>query len=239
MTGRVAHHFDNAHQQFHSATLGMWIFLATEVMFFGGMFAGYTVYRFKYPEAFIAGSNELHLVAGTINTAVLLLSSFLIALAVHAAFSGRRVATTGFLVGGIVMGLAFLGIKAYEYSEKFAHHRVPGPHFRLDDHAEAGTTPVARVDHSPQSAELQEEHPERDPVFEGQVQLFYGFYFAMTGLHAIHMIIGVVLLGVVAVAAWRGSFSHEYYTPVEVGGLYWHFVDIVWVFLFPLLYLIR
>ncbi len=242
MTGRVAHHFNDAEQQFHSATLGMWVFLATEVMFFGGMFAAYTAYRYQYPEAFLAGSKDLHLVAGSFNTVVLLLSSFFVALAVHAAYSGRRIATTGYLVGGIVMGLVFLGVKAYEYSEKFAHHHVPGPEFRWEPHSEeADAEHAVSVSHGDESAGAREYHEgysEYDSAFANQVQLFYCLYFAMTGLHAIHMVIGVVLLGVLAVAAYRGAFSREYYTPVEVGGLYWHFVDIVWVFLFPLLYLI-
>lgn len=262
MSGRVAHHFDNAHQQFHAATLGMWIFLATEVMFFGGMFAAYTVYRFAYPEAFMFASKELHTMVGTINTAVLLLSSLFVALAVHAAFSGRNKATAAYLAGGILMGLVFLGVKAYEYSDKWAHHRVPGPNFSLEPHGahgeaapadegahpgeDAHTRGVALQEEreaargvSSTASEFAETHMERDDTFAGHVQLFYGLYFAMTGLHAIHMVIGVVMLGVIAVAAWRGAFNQEYYTPVEIGGLYWHFVDIVWVFLFPLLYLIR
>jgi cytochrome c oxidase subunit 3 len=236
MTSRVAHHFENAQQQFHAATLGMWAFLITEVMFFGGLFAGYTVYRFAYPEEFILASKELHLTLGAVNTGVLLLSSYFVALAVHAAYSGRNHATAMFLAGGIVMGLAFLGIKAYEYSDKFAHHRVPGPHFWPDD----GHAIDSENDHVTQDAgERHGEHPAVSPTTKERVQLFYSFYFAMTGLHAAHMVIGVVLLSVIAVAALRGSFSPEYFTPVEVGGLYWHFVDIVWVFLFPLLYLIR
>jgi cytochrome c oxidase subunit 3 len=234
MIARVAHHFEDAKQQFHAANLGMWIFLVTEVMFFGGLFASYAVYRWSYPEAFIYGSRELHLVAGTVNTAVLLLSSFFVALAVHAAYTGRNRATAAFLAGGILMGLVFLGVKVFEYSEKFAHHRVPGANFSLHggDHAEG--------EHA--AGEKSEQHEETvppDETFESHVQMFYSLYFAMTGLHAIHMIIGVALLGGIAVGALRGSFSREYYTPVEVGGLYWHFVDVVWVFLFPLLYLIR
>jgi cytochrome c oxidase subunit 3 len=238
MNRHVAHHFDDAHQQFHAATLGMWIFLATEVMFFGGLFAGYLAYRYSYPEAFAAGSHSLDLWAGTFNTFVLLLSSFLVALAVHAAFSGKSKATAGLLAGAIVMGLIFLGVKAYEYGEKFKHHHVPGPHFQWTDHGHAASE-AAGDDATAAASEPHEEHMERDELHDANVQLFFSFYFVMTGLHAIHMVIGVVLLGTIAVAALRGAFSHEYYTPVEVGGLYWHFVDIVWVFLFPLLYLIR
>jgi cytochrome c oxidase subunit 3 len=239
MIARVAHHFENAEQQFHAANLGMWIFLATEVMFFGGLFAAYAVYRYSYPEAFIYGSRELHLIAGTVNTAVLLLSSFFVALAVHAAYTGRNRATAAFLAGGILMGLVFLGVKVYEYSDKFAHHRVPGPNFSLGHNGEHAAEGAAGDHAAAGKSEHLEETVPPDETLEDHVQVFYSLYFAMTGLHAVHMIIGVVLLGVIAVAALRGSFSHEYYTPVEIGGLYWHFVDVVWVFLFPLLYLIR
>lgn len=213
MTARVAHHFDDAEQQFHAANLGMWVFLVTEVMFFGGLFGAYAVYRYLYPAAFVEGSHHLDLVAGSINTGVLLLSSFFVALSVHAAYTAKPRTTAAYLVGAIVLGMAFLGIKAFEYSDKFKNHHFPGAHFHAKD-LPPGVT-------------------------EGQLELFYGLYFGLTGLHAFHMVIGVVLLGVIAIAAWRGRFSREYYTPVEVGGLYWHFVDIVWVFLFPLLYLIR
>jgi cytochrome c oxidase subunit 3 len=239
MTTRVAHHFDDAQQQFHAATLGMWAFLITEVMFFGGLFAGYTAYRFAYPEEFILASKELNVPLGAVNTGVLLLSSFFVALAVHAAYSGKNRATAAFLVGGIVMGLAFLGIKAYEYRDKFQHHRVPGPQFRIDSDEHATVASAEAAHATAGASELHEEYPRGGSHTAQRMQLFYSFYFAMTGLHAIHMVIGVVLLSIIAVAAWRGAFSPEYYTPVEVGGLYWHFVDIVWVFLFPLLYLIR
>jgi cytochrome c oxidase subunit 3 len=213
MTARVAHHFDDAQQQFHAATLGMWAFLITEVMFFGGIFGAYAVYRYRFSDAFIAGSSDLHFWAGTINTAVLLLSSLFVALAVNAAASGASRTSAVYLFGAILLGLVFLGVKAFEYAEKFSHHHVPGATFDFE-HVPSGAT-------------------------EGQVEIFYGLYFALTGLHAVHMVIGVVLLSVIAIAALRGKFSREYFTPVEVGGLYWHFVDIVWVFLFPLLYLIR
>ncbi|QDU98100.1 cytochrome c oxidase subunit 3 family protein [Lignipirellula cremea] len=213
MSDHVAHHFDSAEQQFDAARLGMWLFLATEIMFFGGMFAGYTVYRFLYPAAFVEGSSHLHLVLGTVNTAVLLLSSLTLALAVRSAQVNQPQGTVRLLLATLLFGVVFLGIKAYEYSEKFAAHHVPGKYFVL------GET------HNPD-------------VVPGHVELFYSFYFAMTGCHALHMIIGIVMVSIVAVKAWQGSYSAEYYTPLEMTGLYWHFVDIVWVFLFPLLYLI-
>jgi cytochrome c oxidase subunit 3 len=208
-------------------------------MFFGGLFAAYTAYRYAYPDEFILASKQLNVTLGAVNTGVLLLSSFFVALAVHAAAASRNRATALFLCGGIVMGLAFLGIKAVEYGDKFRHHRVPGPHFRIEPGEHATSASVAAEHSVAGASEMHEEHPRRGDPTAQRMQLFYSLYFAMTGLHAIHMIIGVVLLGIIAIAAWRGAFSHEYYTPVEVGGLYWHFVDIVWVFLFPLLYLVR
>ena len=202
------HQFDTSLQQYEASTLGMWVFLLTEIMFFGGMFLGYAVYRLIYPEAFTEGSHHLDVVLGGINTAVLLGSSLTMALAVHAAQVGERQQLIRFLAGTLGLGLVFLGIKAIEYAHKFAAHLVPGSRF------------VYEGPHAP------------------QVQLFLSFYFGMTGMHALHMIIGIGLLSVLMRRAWRGRFSPEYHTPVEVVGLYWHFVDVVWIFLFPLLYLL-
>jgi cytochrome c oxidase subunit 3 len=186
----------------------MWVFLVTEIMFFGGLFTGYAVYRATYPEAFIEGSQHLDILLGGINTAVLIGSSLTMALAVHSAHIGTRQAVVGFLLLTVLLGLVFLGIKTVEYAHKFAEHLVPGRGF-----AYAGS---------------------QDP----HVQLFFAFYFSLTGMHAVHMIIGIGLLGVLAWQARRGRFSAAYFTPVELTGLYWHFVDLVWIFLFPLLYLI-
>jgi cytochrome c oxidase subunit 3 len=204
----LAHQFDDLTQQYEASNLGMWLFLLTEIMFFGGLFAGYTVYRTFYPAAFVEGSHHLDVLLGGINTAVLLGSSLTMALAVHAAQTGRRWPLVGLLLLTMLLGLVFLGIKSIEYGHKFAEHLVPGPQF-----AYAG--PHA-----------------------GQVQLFFGFYFGMTGMHALHMVIGIGLLAILTFLSWRGHFSPVYYTPVELLGLYWHFVDIVWIFLFPLLYLL-
>ena len=204
----LAHQFDDREQQTEAATLGMWAFLSTEVLFFGGLFTGYAVYRANFPEAFAEGSQHLDILLGGINTAVLISSSLTMALAVHAAQSGRRQTLIAFLLATILLGSVFLGIKVVEYSHKFHDHLVPGPSFQFPG-------PFAR-----------------------QVQLFYSFYFAMTGMHAVHMIIGVGILAGLISMAWKNRFSAEYYTPVEVTGLYWHFVDIVWIFLFPLLYLL-
>jgi cytochrome c oxidase subunit 3 len=204
----VAHQFDDAVQQHESATLGMWVFLVTEIMFFGGMFTAYVVYRGLFPEAFAHTSNHLDVWAGTTNTAVLIASSLTMALAVHGAQTGRRQGTTATLVATMALGLVFLGIKSWEYAHKFHEGLVPGPRF-----AYAG--------------------PDVRPT-----EVFLSLYFAMTGFHALHMVIGIGLLAWLVAANLRGRFGPEYYTPVEMGGLYWHFVDIVWIFLFPLLYLI-
>ncbi len=204
----LAHQFDDMEQQREASSLGMWVFLITEIMFFGGLFAGYTVYRHAYAEAFAEGSRHLGVILGAINTAVLICSSLTMALAVHAAQLGRRKAVVTWLLLTILLGSVFLGIKVVEYSHKFREHLVPGVAFAFEG------------EHAP------------------QVQLFFGFYFAMTGMHAVHMIIGIGLLSVLVWRSRRGRFSPAYYAPVEMTGLYWHFVDIVWIFLFPLLYLI-
>ncbi len=203
-----AEQFEDLEQQHHASWLGMWVFLATEVMFFGGMFTGYTFYRLAYPAAFAEASNRLDVVLGAINTAVLIASSFTMALAVHSAENGRNKATFGFLLTTMLLGSVFLCIKLYEYYQKFVEHLVPGPAFRF-------------------------EGPQARPA-----EIFLAFYFDMTGLHAAHMIIGLGLLAWLAVKARRERFSALYYTPVELGGLYWHFVDLIWIFLFPLLYLV-
>lgn len=202
------HHFEDLGQQKEAATLGMWLFIAQEIMFFGGLFLAYAVYRTLNPHAFAEASAHLDWKLGAINTAVLIGSSLTMALAVHAAAVGKRKAITFWLILTILLGLVFLGVKVDEYSEKFAHHLVPGPHF----HFEGPQAPAAEI--------------------------FFSLYFAMTGLHALHMIVGIPILATLAWMGWRGRFSPEYHTPVELTGLYWHFVDIIWIFLFPLLYLL-
>jgi cytochrome c oxidase subunit III len=204
----LAHQFDDIEQQHESASLGMWIFLATEVMFFGGMFLGYSVYRAAYAAAYGEASRHLDIVLGGINTGVLLSSSLTMALAVHAAQLGGRRTVALFLIATIALGSVFLGIKGFEYYHKYEEHLIPGPNFQFEG-------PNAR-----------------------HAQIFFSFYFVMTGMHALHMIIGVGFMLVMIILTLRGKFSAEYYFPVEMTGLYWHFVDIVWVFLFPLLYLV-
>jgi cytochrome c oxidase subunit 3 len=227
----LAHHFDDVDQQYTSAELGMWLFLATEILFFGGVFCGYAVYRYWYHDAFTLGSHQLDYWLGTLNTAVLLTSSLTMALAVRAAQTNDQRGTVQNLVWTLLLGSVFLGIKVVEYRHKFEHHLVPGPNFSLEHlHDPAADRQDTSAPHSA-TGHL--------PPQAANVQLFFSFYFVMTGLHALHMVIGVAVLATLIVAASRGAFSAEYFTPVEMSGLYWHFVDIVWVFLFPLLYLIR
>jgi cytochrome c oxidase subunit 3 len=215
----LQHHFENMEQQREAGTLGMWVFLATEIMFFGGMFLAYTLYRTQYPLEFASASNHLSLPLGAINTAVLIFSSFTMALAVYSAQTGKRRAQVVCLVLTILLGLTFLGIKAVEYYDKYRDKLIPGRLF-----------PSRPFD--PQGVHLL---PGANPR---HVEMFYWIYFAMTGMHAIHMIIGVGVLSVILYFAARGRYGPEYHNPVEVSGLYWHFVDIIWIFLFPLLYLL-
>jgi len=204
--------FNTAEQQKEASTLGMWIFLITEIMFFGGMFAAYTVYRRAYPEVFAIASSSLNEIIGAVNTGVLLLSSFTMVMAVRAGQLGQRNMIIFFLVLTLLFGGVFLGVKAYEWNEKFEEHHIPG------------------------QAAFHLEGVSQDQ--QGHAQLFFSLYFAMTGLHALHMVIGVGILSFLILEARKGIYTATYYTPVDVAGLYWHFVDIIWIFLFPLLYLI-
>lgn len=205
----LAHQFDDLAQQREAGTLGMWAFLATEVLFFGGLFTGFTVYRLRYPEGFIEGAHHMKFWIGAFNTGVLLCSSLTVALSVYSAHHGHRKALVGFLLATIALGLTFLGIKGVEYVLEYHEGLVPGIHWTY-------VSPLA---------------PE--------VKLFMGFYFIMTAIHATHMIIGLGVFSVITWKAWRGFYSPDYYNPVEISGLYWHFVDVVWIFLFPVLYLLR
>ena len=205
----LAHQFEDLEQQHEAASFGMWIFLATEVMFFGGLFLGYTIYRNLYLPGFEAGSHMLNVTIGAINTAVLIGSSLTMALAVRAAQMGKRNALVTFLIMTILLGLAFILIKlTLEWRHDYLEGLAPGLNFTF-----AG--PNAK-----------------------SVELFFFFYFAMTGVHALHMVVGVGILTFLLVQAWRGQYGPDRFNPVEGAGLYWHFVDIVWIFLFPLLYLI-
>ena len=204
----LQHHFANFAQQYEAASMAMWCFLITEILFFGGVFLAYAIYREMYPQAFAAGSHHLSIFLGCLNTAVLISSSFTMVLGVHAARMGKKNITSLYLFLTLVLGCVFLGVKAIEYTDKFVNHLVPNDTFHFHG-------------------------------FEGPgIRIFYSLYFALTGLHALHMVIGAVILIIILIQNMNGKFSAEYNSPIDMFGLYWHFVDIVWIFLFPLLYLI-
>ncbi len=214
----LLHHFATEEQQRDSSSLGMWIFLATEVMFFGGLFCAYLIYRLKYFGDFGAASKSINVQLGATNTAVLICSSLTVVLAIWAAQTSRRALLIGTLILTMLFGLTFLGIKGKEYKDKFDEHHVPGASFSFDH--------VSIPGHPDQYANPR------------HAEIFFALYFIMTGLHALHMIIGLGIFTWLLWMAWKGRFTPEYHTPLEIGGLYWHFVDIVWIYLFPLLYLI-
>lgn len=207
-SAHLAHQFEDAEQQYETASLGMWLFIVQEIMFFGGLFTAYAVYRSMYPNAFAQVSRNLDVVFGTTNTLVLIGSSLTMALAVRAARFGTRRQLVTYLLWTMLFGTVFLGIKGMEYHHKWVEGFVPGPGFHYTG---------AGAEHA---------------------QLFFSLYFAMTGLHALHMVVGIVLLAILAVMGARGRFGPAYSTPVEMAGLYWHFVDVIWIFLFPMLYLL-
>ena len=276
----LLHHFAEPQQQRDSASLGMWIFLGTEVMFFGGLFCAYLIYRLKYFPEFAAASQSLSWKLGATNTAVLICSSLTVVFAVYAAQHAKRAMLLGSLVLTILLGFGFLGIKGIEYADKFREHHVPGPSFNFvqEGAGETGTVKffndakgfgfISRENgedvfvsssaiqtpgsHSLQPGQQvqfelvkgekgwQAEHvgSAKPPVNTSHMQIYFALYFIMTGLHALHMIIGIGFFTWLLYAAWKGHFTPAYNTPVEMGGLYWHFVDIIWIYLFPLLYLI-
>jgi cytochrome c oxidase subunit III len=211
----LQHHFADMEQQRETSTFGMWMFLLTEIMFFGGLFCAYLVYRASYYQAFVEGSGKMNIWLGATNTAVLICSSLSMALAVRAAQTGKRKLMAMLLVITIIFGFGFLGIKAIEYHEHWENHEFPGPSF----HFQTGNP----------------NHPATDPV---HTEIYFSLYWAMTGLHALHMIIGIGLVAWIMFAGLAGAYGPLYYSPVENVGLYWHFVDLVWIYLFPLLYLI-
>lgn len=209
MQAALSPQFDTLEQERETRTFGMWVFLMTELMLFGGLFTMYTVYRSQYPAAFADASHHLDVVLGGINTGVLLVSSLTMALAVRAAKIGEsRIKQALLLALTAGLGTLFMGIKGLEYYQHYLNHEVPGLNFEY-----AG-------------------------VYAAPAQLFFILYFAMTGLHAIHLTIGIAIVAWMLVRSLLGQFSPAYYSPVELTGLYWHFVDIIWIFLLPLLYLI-
>ena len=214
----LLHHFATEEQQKDASNLGMWIFLGTEVMFFGGLFCAYLIDRLLYFGDFAAASKSINAALGGTNTAVLICSSLTVVLAIWGAQTGRRALMLGSLVLTMLFGLGFLGIKGVEYHDKFVENHVPGASFSFD-HEEIPGHPGQYA--NPRHAEI-----------------FFALYFIMTGLHALHMIIGLGIFTWLLWAAWKGRFTPHYHTPLEIGGLYWHFVDIIWIYLFPVLYLI-
>jgi cytochrome c oxidase subunit III len=238
-TGELYGQFKTLEQQKDSANLGMWIFLVTEVMFFGGIMLVYTLNRHVYFPAFAMGSNTLSLKLGGINTLVLLASSFTMAMAVWSAQVGKKQLISMFLVLTVLLGFVFFGIKYVEYAQKFHHHLVPGRSF---DISYCSNNPDKCSDISAEEMEVERDLLKKtlalDPDLNAHAQLYYSAYFGMTGLHALHMIIGAGLLFWLLKNSLTGIYTPQWNTPVDTVGLYWHFVDIVWIFLFPLLYLI-
>lgn len=273
-----AHHFDTMDQQVEACKLGMWLFLATEVLLFAGLFCAYTVYRSNHPEIFVYASQYLSKFWGGVNTIILLLSSFTVALAVRSASLGQQRQTLIYLALTIAGALGFMGVKTIEYSDKFAHGTLWG--VRYDPHGEPPVEATAAAPAvQPILPEADAEVNVRTPWDENQalkgttslspnpsnvikvetkdgrvdpaavpaprtaaeirnVHIFFGIYFVMTGLHGLHVIIGALAIGWVMLRTARGEFSPSYYLPVDLVGLYWHLVDLIWIYLFPLLYLI-
>jgi cytochrome c oxidase subunit 3 len=238
-TGELYGQYKTLAQQKETASLGMWIFLVTEVMFFGGIMMAYTLNRHVYFNAFAMGSNTLSLKLGGFNTVVLLASSFTMAMAVWSAQTGKKRWISIFLSATIFLGFVFFGVKYVEYAQKFHHHLVPGKNFNIffcrDNPSKCDD--ISAEDLQEENKEL-EEASAADPDLNSHAQLYYSLYFGMTGLHALHMVIGAGLLFWLLRTSFTGRFTPEWNTPVDLVGLYWHFVDIVWIYLFPLLYLI-
>jgi cytochrome c oxidase subunit III len=220
----LRHHFETVEQQREATQFGMWLFLLTEIMFFGGMFCAYLIFRNWYYPAFAAASNTLSIALGTANTAILITSGFAMAMGVWCAETKRRKGLVWSLIFTIIFGLAFLGIKYVEYAEKFELRHVPGADFSIAQFVH----PSAASHEAPLAVDMAE-----------KTQVYFSLYFAMTGMHALHMIIGIVILLWLLYKAQQGAYTDGYVQPIEYFGLYWHFVDIVWIFLFPLLYLIN
>lgn len=291
----LAHHFDTPAQQFDSAKLGMWLFLATEVLFFGALFVAYAVLRSRFPEVFSYASHYLDTVMGGINTGVLILSSLTMALGVYFAQRGKRIALIVCLWLTMAGAAGFLVIKYFEYSHKIHANLVWGPSFYIPPHDGLGEIEAKELAHAPAPAaaavapptdsaaqaivmvgnkpavdasvikpaqagpsglgavavnhtsavthdviprDIPSDHLE-DPKMPPNTHMFFAIYYAMTGLHGIHVVVGMVVIGMLIVRATRGDFGPNYYTPVDLVGLYWHIVDLVWIFLFPLFYLIH
>ena len=236
-TGELYGHFQTLEQQKESAALGMWVFLVTEVLFFGGLFMTYTINRHAFSTAFGVGSNTLDIKLGGFNTVVLIMSSLTMAMAVWSAQVGKKQLVSIFLIATLALGTVFLGIKVIEYKQKFDHHLIPGHGFDVTYRTAHATAADKPNDMAVEKEELEKAFA-KDPDLNAHAQLYFSLYFGMTGLHALHMIVGAGLLIWLIKGSFKGRFTPQYNTPVEIVGLYWHFVDIVWIYLFPLLYLI-
>ncbi len=204
----LQHHFIDMKQQFEASKIGMWLFLVTEVLLFGGLFVGYGIMHSKHPEAFIAAHTHLDWRLGALNTIVLLVSSFTMVMGVWAAQTGQKQKLIGYLTTTFVLAGVFMVVKYFEYSHKFHEGLLPGKFY-----AHQGDT------------------------VPGQF-MFFSFYFMMTGLHGIHVLLGMVAIAWLIYRASKGHFSSQYYGPVDMVGLYWHLVDLIWIYLFPLMYLL-
>jgi cytochrome c oxidase subunit 3 len=224
----LRHHFESTEQQADAAGFAMWLFLLTEVMFFGGLFTAYLIYRNWYYPAFVAGSHQLNVIWGTLNTVVLIFSSFTMAMGVWCAETKRRRGLVLSLCLTVLLGLVFLGIKTVEYREKIEKHHVPGSSYSLQSFLNPETDKEA--------SEAGDKPLQLDMARHTEV--YFSLYFVMTGMHAAHMIIGIGILTFMIFRARAGAYTNGHVTFVENFGLYWHFVDIVWIFLFALLYLI-
>jgi cytochrome c oxidase subunit 3 len=222
------HHFETVEQQFDATNFAMWIFLLTEIMFFGGLFTAYLIFRNWYYPAFVAGSHQLNIGWGTANTGVLITSSFTMAMGVWCSETRKKGGLVLCLVLTFILGLAFLGIKTIEYSEKIEKHHVPGFHYSIQSFVDPASDKEATAAKDKPLA----------PDMARETEVYFFLYFAMTGMHALHMIIGIAILGYMIFRAQTGAYTTGHVTFVENFGLYWHFVDIIWIFLFPLLYLI-
>ncbi len=278
----LQHQFEDMKQQEESVAIGMWAFLVQEIMFFGGLFTAYLVFRSRYPMAFAAGSNHLDAFLGGLNTLVLIVSSLTMALTVYYAQKGKRMMQVYLIIATMLFGTTFLVVKYFEYSDKYHHGLVPvtGLNMRTKATSERPSTqnehesrpknsldaPKTETPYANPRGEFQWHDAKGDQIIlearakgyltpheeigyftngdldnnkvRDKVRIFFWIYFVMTGLHALHMIIGLGIMAWLLWTAWRGAYSADYYSPVEMSGLYWHFVDIVWIFLFPLLYLL-
>ncbi len=221
----LQHHFDTSEQQFDAGKLGIWLFLATEVLLFGGLFCAYAIYRANHPEVFHYAHQFLDKVLGGTNTVILLCSSLTMAWAVRASQLGQRKLLIAMLSLTLLGGFGFMGIKYVEYKAKWEHGLLPGTHFA--PHEEGAAAPAV-------AGAKPAEHGKRP----ANTQIFFGIYFLMTGLHGIHVLAGMVAITWILVRSIKGHFGPAYFTPVDFVGLYWHLVDLIWIFLFPLLYLI-